>query len=163
MSIQTTNSFSVRRSIERSKKITEIAISKDAFDSIFDSIIIQSFESLVESTIQSSFEEFMNQKKYITQNAFDFKNIEEKRVYDSSDSKNETFESENDIDVSSIIQSTIRQSTRQKIAYYFNVFVLKRKRFELIDEKKIVEYRNKISRAMTTLLSQKFINNDIDE
>ena len=59
LSIQTTNSLFVRRSIERSKKITEIAISENASNSIFDSIIVQSSESFVKFAIQSSSEKSM--------------------------------------------------------------------------------------------------------
>ena len=157
MSIQTTNSLSVRRSIKRSRKIAETAISENASDSISDSVIVQSFESFAKSAIQLSFE------KSMTQNAFDFMNVEEKCIYDSSDSEDETFEFESDIEISSIIQSVTRQSTRQKTAHYLNVFVLKRKRSESIDEEEIVEHRDKIARAMTTLLTQKFINDDTDE
>ena len=72
--------------------------------------------------------------------------IDEKRVYDDFDT-DDSVENEISDDFSSKKQlfrqesnSFTRKSTRQKVSNYFNVFVFKRKHFDFVDEKKIIEH-----------------------
>ena len=95
--------------------------------------------------------------------------IDEKRVYDEFDT-DDFVENEISDDFSSKKQllrqennSFTRKSARQKASNYLNVFVLKRKRFDFVDEKKIIEHRVKITRAMTTLLIHDAIESETNE
>ena len=156
--VQTSNEFLIKRSVERSRKIVFFVFSNLAqIESAAESIIEHAFQS-VEKTLFNE----LNQTK-------DHMNIDEKRVYDDFDSDNFIDEKISD-DFSSKKQffrqesnSFTRKSTRQKASNYFNVFVLKRKRFDSIDEKKIIEHRVKITRAITTLLIYDAIKSETNE
>ena len=95
--------------------------------------------------------------------------IDEKRVYDDFDI-DDFVENEINNNFNSKKQffcqksnSFTRNSTRQKISNYFNVFVFKRKRFDFVDKKKIIEHRIKITRAITILLIHDAIESETNE
>ena len=95
--------------------------------------------------------------------------IDEKRVYNDFDIDdfvenkiNDDFNSEKQF-LRQKSNSFTRKSAFQKISNYFNVFVLKRKRFDFVDEKKIIEHRIKITRAMTILLIHNAIESETNE
>ena len=95
--------------------------------------------------------------------------IDEKRVYDDFDIDdfveneiNNNFNSKKQL-FRQKSNSFTRKSTRQKISNYFNVFVLKRKRFDFVDEKKIIKYRINITRAITMLLIHDAIESETNE
>ena len=46
-----------------------------------------------------------------------------------------------------------RQSTKQKIFNYFNVFVFKRQHLKFSNERKIIEHKNKIVQTIIVLLT----------
>ena len=158
MSVQTSNELFIRRFVERSKKIVFFVFFDLAqIESIAESIIKHAFQS-----VEKTFFNELNQKK-------DHIKIDEKRVYDDFDI-DDFVENEISDNFSSEKQffrqksnSLTRKSTRQKILNYFNVFVFKRKRFDFVDKKKIIEHRVKIIRAMTTLLIHDAIESETNE
>ena len=95
--------------------------------------------------------------------------IDEKRVYDDLDT-DDFAENEISDGLNSKKQlfrqksnSLTRKSARQKASNYLNVFVLKRKRFDFVDEKKIIEHRIKITRTITALLTHDAIESETNE
>ena len=158
LSVQTSNELSIRRLVERSKKIV-FSVSSS----------LAQTESTAESTIEHASQSIEKAPFNELNQAENHMNIDEKRVYDDLDSDSSTDEKISD-DFNSKKQffrqksnSPTRKSARQKTSNYLNVFVLKRKRFDSTDEKKIIEHRVKITRAMTTLLIHDAIENETNE
>ena len=88
-------------------------------------------------------------------NDFNIDNFVENKINDNFNSKKQPFRQKNN--------SFTRKSIRQKISNYFNMFVFKRKRFDFVDEKKIIEHRIKITRTMTILLIHDAIENETNK
>ena len=156
--VQTLNEFLIRRPVERSRKIVffvffDLAQIESAAESVTEHV-----SQLVEKALFNE----LDQKE-------DHMKIDEKRVYDEFDI-DDSVENEISDDFNSKEQSFrqksnsfTQKSVRQKISNYLNVFVFKRKRFDFVDEKKIIEHRVKITRAMTTLLIHDAIESETDE
>ena len=88
-------------------------------------------------------------------NDFDIDDFVENKINNNFNSKKQFFRQKNNL--------FTRKSTRQKISNYFNVFVFKRKRFNFVDEKKIIEHRIKITRTITILLIYDAIENETNK
>ena len=88
-------------------------------------------------------------------NDFDINDFVENEINNNFNSKKQFFRQKNNL--------FIRKSIRQKISNYFNVFVFKRKHFDFVDEKKIIEHRIKITRTITILLIHDTIKNETNE
>ena len=91
-------------------------------------------------------------------------NVDEEFTYDDFDSKNFNYIFDESVvtNQKTLFEQKIsfqKQSARQKISNYLNVFVSKRKRSNFVDDENVIEHRIKIMRAMTALL----IHDEIDE
>ena len=156
--VQTSNELSIRRPVERSRKVVSSASSSLAQTE-------PAAEPATEHASQPAEETLFNE----LDQAEDHMNIDKKRVYDDLDSDSPTDEKISD-GLNSKKQPlrqksnpSTRKSARQKTPNYLNVFVLKRKRSDSTNEKKITEHRIKITRAMTTLLTHDAVEGETNE
>ena len=159
LSIQTTNELSVKRFVERSKKIMTSVTSNHTQSISKSQLISKSTTEHADQSLEKTYSNELNQKE-------NHMNVDEKLTYDDSDSKNFNYifdESTvtNQKALSEQKTSLQKQSARQKISNYLNVFVSKRKRSNLVDDENVIEYRVKIMRAMTTLLTHDKIDEKI--
>ena len=155
---QTSNKFLVKRSVKQSKKITVSVVSNQVEIELISKSITEHANQSIKDT---SFNELNQKKNHI--------NIDEKRVYNDSNVNNLVVEKINDDLIfkkqSSNQKNTsfTRKSIRQIILNYLNVWMFKRKRFDSVNEEKIIEHRVKITRTITILLIYNAIESETNE